>query len=111
LDDLARSCCLNSRCADFSRRGAANLGIAGQLGKDRWYCPRDCRSCRACVSERKGTALNWAHPPEERVASFLERFTEGCGAHEAAWPLKVDSDTDTRFTRAAGARARIAHVN
>jgi hypothetical protein len=109
MDDLSRFCCLNSRCPDFGRRGAANLTVTGRLGKDRQYRLLYCRSCRARFSERKGTPLYRAHLPEEKVASILEHLTEGCGVLQTARLVKVHPDTVSRYTRAAGARARAAH--
>jgi len=109
MDDLARFCCLNSRCPDFGRRGARNLTVAGRLGKFRQYRLLYCRSCRARFSERKGTPLYRAHLPEDQVASILEHITEGCGVLQTARLVKVHPDTVSRYTRAAGEHARAAH--
>ena len=109
MDDLSRFCCLNSRCPDFGRRGAANLTVTGGLGKFRQYRLLYCRSCRARFSERKGTPLYRAHLPEDKVASILEHITEGCGVLKTARLVKVHPDTVSRYTRAAGEHARAAH--
>ncbi len=109
MDDLARFCCLNSRCPDFGRRGAGNLTVTGRLGKFRQYRLLYCRSCRARFSERKGTPLYRAHLPEDKVASILEHITEGCGVLKTARLVKVHPDTVSRYTRAAGEHARAAH--
>jgi IS1 family transposase/transposase-like protein len=109
MDDLTRFCCLNSRCPDFGRRGAGNLTVTGHLGKFRQYRLLSCRSCRARFSERKGTPLDRAHLPEDKVASILEPITEGCGVLKTARLVKVHPDTVSRYTRAAGEHARAAH--
>jgi IS1 family transposase/transposase-like protein len=109
MDDLSRFCCLNCRCPDFGRRGAANLTVTGRLGKDRQYRLLSCRSCRARFSERKGTPLYRAHLPEDKVTSILEHITEGCGVLQTARLVKVHPDTVSRYTRAAGDQARAAH--
>src|SRR5947209_15167955 len=109
MDDLARSVCLNSRCPDFGRRGAGNLTVTGRLGKSRQYRLLYCRSCRARFSERKGTPLYRAHLPEDKVTSILEHITEGCGVLKTARLVKVDPDTVSRYSRAAGGHARAAH--
>jgi IS1 family transposase len=109
MDDLSRFCCLNSRCPDFSCRGAGNLTVTGRLGKFRQYRLLYCRSCRARFSERKGTPLYRAHLPEHTVASILEHITEGCGVLQTARLVKVHPDTVSRYTRAAGEHARAAH--
>jgi IS1 family transposase/transposase-like protein len=109
MDDLARFCCLNSRCPDFSRRGAGNLTVTGRLGKFRQYRLLYCRSCRARFSERKGTPLYRAHLPADTVVSILEHITEGCGVLQTARLVKVHPDTVSRYTRAAGEHARAAH--
>src|SRR4051795_13295934 len=109
MDDLSRFCCLNSRCPDFRRRGAANLTVTGRLGKHRQFRLLYCRSCRTRFSERKGTPLYRAHLPEETVASILEHITEGCGVLKTARLVKVHPDTVSRYTRAAGEHAAAAH--
>jgi IS1 family transposase/transposase-like protein len=109
MDDLSRFCCLNSRCPDFGRRGAANLTVTGRLGKSRQYRLLYCRTCRARFSERKGTPLYRAHLPEDKVTSILEHVTEGCGVLKTARLLKVHPDTVSRYIRAAGDQARAAH--
>jgi IS1 family transposase/transposase-like protein len=108
MDDLSRSCRLNSRCPDFGRRDAGNLTVTGRLGKDRQYRPLYCRPCRDRFSERKGTPLYRAHLPEDKVASILEHITEGCGVLKTARLLKVHPDTVSRSIRAAGEQARAA---
>ncbi len=109
MDDLSRFCCLNSRCPDFARRGAANLTVTGRLGKSRQYRLLYCRSCRARFSERKETSLYRAHLPEAKVISILEHITEGCGVLQTARLVKVHLDTVSRYTRAAGDHAGAAH--
>ncbi len=109
MDDLSRFCCLNSRCADFGRRGAGNLTVTGRLGKYRQYRLLYCRTCRDRFSERKGTPLYRAHLPEDQVASILEHITEGCGVLQTARLVKVHPDTVSRYTRAAGEQAAAAH--
>src|SRR4051794_25215964 len=109
MNDLARFCCQNSRCPDFGRRDAGNLTVTGRLGKARQFRLLSCRTCRARFSERKGTPLYRAHLPEERVTSILEHINEGCGVHKTARLVKVHPDTVSRYGRAAGAHARVAH--
>jgi IS1 family transposase len=109
MDDLARFCCLNSRCPNFGRRGAGNRTVTGRLGKSRQSRLLDCRSCRARSSERKGTPLYRAHWPEDKVASILDHFTEGGGVPKTARLVQVHPDTVSRSTRAAGEHARAAH--
>src|SRR3984957_15493296 len=109
MDDLSRFCCQNSRCPDFGRRDAGNLTVTGRLGKHHQYRLLYCRTCRDRFSERKGTPLYRAHLPEDKVASILEHITEGCGVLKTARLLKVHPDTVSRYTRAAGEQARLAH--
>src|SRR6516225_3096705 len=109
IDDLSRFCCLNSRCPDFGRRGAANLTVTGRLGKSRQFRLLYCRTCHDRFSERKGTPLYRAHLPEDKVTSILEHIHEGCGVLKTARLVKVHPDTVSRYGRAAGAHARAAH--
>src|SRR3954470_8895767 len=109
MDDLSRFCCLNSRCPDHGRRDAGNLTVTGRLGKSRPFRLLYCRTCRARSSERTGTPLYRAYPPEDQPLSILDHIREGCGVRQTARLVKVHPDTVTRYTRAAGAQARVAH--
>jgi hypothetical protein len=48
----------------FGRRGTANLTVIGRIGKSRQYRLLYGRSCRARFSERIGTPLYRAVPPQ-----------------------------------------------
>jgi hypothetical protein len=109
MDDLARFCCLNSRCPDVGRRGAGNLTVTGRLGKHRQYRLLYCRTCRARFSERKGTPLYRAHLPEDKVLSILEHIAEGCGVLKTARLTKVHPDTVSHYGRVAGEHAERLH--
>src|SRR3974390_1590225 len=109
MEDLARFCCQNSRCADFGPRAAGTLTVTGRLGKSRQYRLLYCRTCRGRFSERKGTPLYRAHLPEDKVLSILEHVREGCGVRKTARLVKVHPDTVSRYSRAAGEHSRAAH--
>src|SRR3954447_7339423 len=109
MDDLSQFCCQNSRCPDYGRRDAGNLTVTGRLGKARQFRLLYCRTCRARVSEPKGTPLYRAHLPEDKVTSILEHISEGCGVRKTARLGKGHPDTGSRYTRAAGEHARSAH--
>jgi IS1 family transposase/transposase-like protein len=109
MDDLSLFCCQDSQCPDYGRRDAANLTVTGRLGKFRQYRQLYCRTCGARFSERKGTPLYRAHLPEDKVISILEHITEGCGVRKTARLVKVHPDTVSRYSRAAGEQARLAH--
>ena len=79
MDDLSRFCCLNSLCADYGTRGAANLTVCMRYGKHKHLRLLYCRSCHARFSERKGTPLFQSRLPEEKCVSLLEHIAEGCG--------------------------------
>src|SRR5437660_6610235 len=109
MDDLARFCCLNSRCPDLGRRDAGNLTVTGRLGKSRQFRLLYCRTCRARFSERKGTPLYRAHLPEDQATAILDHIREGCGVRQTARLVQVHPDTVSRYGRAAGEHARAAH--
>ena len=45
-----------------------------------------CRTCKRSFSERKGTVLEHARLPDEKVVAVLDHVREGCGtAPPAGW--------------------------
>jgi transposase-like protein len=96
MDDLSQFCCRNSRCPAYGLRDAANLTVAGRIGKSRQFRQLYCRTCRARFSERKGTPLYRAHLAEDKIVSILEHVNEGCGVRKTARLVKVHPDTVSR---------------
>jgi transposase-like protein len=109
VDDLSRSCCLNSRCPDHGVRGGENLSVCGRYGKATPIRFLRCRSCGDRFSERKGTPLFRSPLPREKAMAVLEHVADGCGVRQTERLVGVHRDTVTRYTREAGDHAVAAH--
>ena len=109
MDDLSRFCCLNIDCPDHGKRGAGNLTVTGRYGPGKARRMLRCRSCKARFSERKGTVLEQARLPDEKVHAVLDHIREGCGTRATSRLVKVDKNTVTRYIAKAGAHAKPLH--
>ena len=66
-------------------------------------------TCGVRFSERKGTVLEHAHLPPEKVISILDPIREGCGTRSTSRLVGVDKKAVTRYIRKAGAHAGQLH--
>ena len=107
--DLARFRCQNRHCKLYGTRGAGNLTVCGRYGKYDHIRLLYCKACKACVSERKGTALFRSNLAPETAVSVLQHLAEGNGTRQAGRLVGVHRDTVTRLARMAGDHARDAH--
>src|SRR3954464_9949762 len=109
MSSIEPLCCQNSACPDAGLRDRGNLvfrGISGKSGRIRMV---HCRTCKARFSERKGTVLEQARLPDEKVHAVLDHIREGCGTRATSRLVKVDKNTVTRYIAQAGAHARPLH--
>src|SRR3954447_13021656 len=109
MHPIEHLCCQNSQCPDAGRRGQGNLTFRGWSGKGKRIRMVYCRTCKARFSERKGTVLEQARLPDERVAEVLNHLREGCGTRATSRLVKVDKNTVTRYIALAGAQAEPLH--
>ncbi len=73
MHPIEHLCCQNSRCPDAGVRGLGNLTFRGYSGKGHRIRMVYCRTCKARFSERKGTVLEQARLPDEKVhASVID---------------------------------------
>ena len=68
-----------------------------------------CRTCKKAFSERKGTPLEDARLPPDKVVSILDHIREGCGTRATSRLLAVNKNTVTRYIRLAGPHAQAVH--
>ena len=106
MDDLARFCCMNSRCPDHGARGAGNLTVTSRYGPDKSRRMLRCRTCKARFSERKGTPLFGSQLSAEKALSVFEHLAERTGVRATARLVKVNRNTVVRYARLAGGHAR-----
>ncbi len=109
MDDLSRSCCLNSECPDCGVRGGKTLSVCGHYGKAASIRFLRCRSCGDRFSERKGTPLYRSKLPEEKALSVLQHLQESCGVRQTGRLVGVNKDTVVRLAVLAGGHARELH--
>jgi LacI family transcriptional regulator len=102
-------CCQNSECPDYGKRAAGNLRWHGRSGRKQQIRMLYCRTCKSYFSERKGTALWGSRLRQEKALAVLKHVAEGCGVRQTARLVKVDKNTVSRLTLAAGEHARRVH--
>ena len=105
MDDLARFCCLNSRCPEHGKRGAENLTVTHRYGPGKARRMLRCRACKARFSERKGTPLFGSHLPLEKAISVLHHIAEGNGVRTTGRLVGVNRQTVARYGKKSGVHA------
>jgi LacI family transcriptional regulator len=107
-DDLSAFCCQNPDCPDYGQRGQGNLTAPMRYGPQRRRLLR-CKTCKARFSERKGTPLQGAQLPEDKVVAVLSHIAEGVGVRKTARLCGVNKNTVVRYCLLAGAHAQQLH--
>jgi transposase-like protein len=109
MSSIERLCCQNSDCPEAGLRGRGNLVFRGFSGKSGRIRMVHCRTCKARFSERKGTVLEHARLPDDKILAVLKHIREGCGTRATSRLLDVDKNTVTRYTAVAGAHSEKLH--
>jgi transposase-like protein len=107
-DDLSAFCCQNPDCPDYGQRGKGNLTAPMRYGPQQRRLLR-CKTCKARFSERKGTPLQGAQLPEDKVAAVLSHIAEGVGVRKTARLVGVNKNTVVRYCLLAGEHAQQLH--
>jgi len=68
-----------------------------------------CHTCKAHVSERKGTPLEGCKLPEETAISLFEHLREGNGTLATSRLVGVHKDTVTRYGKLSGSHSFDLH--
>jgi transposase-like protein len=68
-----------------------------------------CKTCKARFSERKGTPLQGAQLPEDKVVAVLSHIAEGVGVRKTARLCGVNKNTVVRYCLLAGEHAQQLH--
>lgn len=98
IDDFS---CQSEGCDLRGKPRAGNLTFRGWSGRSKTIRMIYCRACGARFSERKGTALSYAHLPEDRVRAVLEHLRRGQGVRATARLAGVDKNTVLRYAKLA----------
>ena len=109
MHPIERFCSQSPECRDHGVRGKGNLRFQGWSGEGRRIRMVYCRTSGAHFSERKGTVLEQAHLPQEKVIAILNHLREGCGTRSTSRLVGVDKNTVTRYVRLAGIHADRLH--
>ena len=109
MHPIEHFCCQNSNCTDHGVRGKGNLRFQGWSGEGKRIRMAYCRTCGTHFSERKGTVLEQAHLPREKVVAILDHLREGCGTRSTSRLVGVDKNTVTRYVGLAGTHAEKLH--
>jgi transposase-like protein len=107
-DDLRAFCCQNPDCPDYGRRGRGNLTVPMRYGPQQRRLLR-CKTCKARFSERRGTPLQGAQLPPDKVIAVLSHIAEGVGVRKTARLVGVNKNTVVRFCLLAGEHAQQLH--
>jgi hypothetical protein len=109
MEDLNAFCCLNKRCIAYGSRGAGNLRVCDQVGKNRDIRLLKCRLCKKRFSERKGTVFYRSRLPVSQVVKVLEHVQEGVGMRKTGRLEHLKEDTVIRYAKLAGKHAKTLH--
>src|SRR6187549_32319 len=101
--------CPNPECADYGRRGAANLRLHGWSGRGRRIRCLRCATCGSDFSERANTPLFGLRTSEQTLVAIAEHLAEGVGCRATARLCGVTLNTVLRFTRRFGKHAELFH--
>ena len=106
---IEQFCCQNNKCPDHGKRAGDNVYFRGWSGRGKRIRMVYCRTCKKSFSERKGTPLQDARLPPDKVVSILDHIREGCGTRATGRLLHVNKNTVTRYIRLAGRHAKALH--
>jgi hypothetical protein len=101
--------CPNPECADYGRRGAANLRLHGWSGRGKRIRCLRCATCGADFSERANTPLFGLRTSEETLVALARHLAEGVGCRATARLTGVTLNTVLRFTQRFGRHAELFH--
>jgi transposase-like protein len=108
-EDFSHLACPNPDCADYGRRGAANLRPHGWSTRDKRVRCLRCTTCGRHFSERANTPLFGLRTDEGTLVAIARHLAEGVGSRATARLCKVGRNTVSRFIRRFGRHAELFH--
>jgi transposase-like protein len=108
-EDLSGFACPNPECIDFNKFGAGNLRVSERNGKNGRLRRLVCCTCQIRFQERRGTLMEGAKIPREKVELIMKCLTWGNSIAATADIAEVDERTVERIVRRAGERAGVFH--
>ncbi|MEK6691855.1 MAG: hypothetical protein AABY44_00315 [Nitrospirota bacterium] len=108
--EIRNSCCPNSKCRDYRKRGLGNIVFYDSYGKNGRKLLR-CRTCNHRFSERKGSIFFGLHTDEKTIRKTLRCLSEGKSIRATASIIGIDKDTVHRiFERTRANYERILSI-
>ncbi len=103
--DLSKFWCLNEDCPDYGKRKIGNIVLKERYGKKN-RALLQCKTCKHCFSETRGTMFFGFNTPREEVLRTLVMIPVKGSIREAARAARHDKNTICRWLDIAGAHSK-----
>lgn len=103
--DLSKFWCWNEECPDYGKRENRNIVLKERYGKKNRILLQ-CKTCKHCFSETRGTMFFGLNTPQEEVLRTLAMIPVKGSIREAARATCHDKNTIGRWLDIAGAHSK-----
>ncbi len=103
--DISKFWCLNKDCPDYGKRKNRNIVFKERYGKKN-RALLQCKTCKHCFSESRGTMFSGLNTPREEVLRTLAIIPVKGSIREAARATYHDKNTICRWLNIAGAHSK-----
>ncbi|VVB91727.1 Uncharacterised protein [uncultured archaeon] len=103
--DLSKFWCLNEDCPDYGKRENRNIVFKEWYGKNN-RALLQCKTCKHCFSETRGTMFFGLNTPREEVLRTLAMIPAKGSIRETARAARHDKNTICRWLDIAGAHSK-----
>ncbi len=103
--DLSKFWCPNKDCPDYGKRNVGNIILKERYGKNN-RALLQCKTCKHCFSETRGTMFFGLNTPREEVLRTLAMIPAKGSIREAARAAHHDKNTISRWLDIAGAHSK-----
>jgi transposase-like protein len=99
--DLSKFWCVNEDCPDYGKRENRNIVFKERYGKKN-RALLQCKTCKHCFSETRGTMFFGLNTPREEVLKTLAMIPAKGSIRETAMAARHDKNTICRWLNIAG---------
>jgi transposase-like protein len=99
--DLSKFWCVNEDCPDYGKRKNNNIVFKERYGKKN-RALLQCKTCKHCFSETRGTMFFGLNTPREEVLKTLAMIPAKGSIRETAMAARHDKNTICRWLNIAG---------
>ncbi len=103
--DLSKFWCVNEDCPDYGKRDNRNIVIKERYGKNNRVLLQ-CKTCKHCFSETRGTMFFGLNTPREEVLRTLSMIPAKGSIRETAMAARHDKNTICRWLGIAGTHSK-----